>query len=70
MDIVKRIKKRGEKMLFLCVLDTSKSAIVFYERHGFKFHSKITLDVLFLKEELKGMNKIMKELNEERIVAT
>lgn len=62
-DIIKKTEARGKKNLFLCVIDTNETAIAFYEKLGFKFHSKTTLDIPFFKEELKGMNRMVKVLN-------
>jgi ribosomal protein S18 acetylase RimI-like enzyme len=61
-EIIKRVERRGKSNLFLCVIDTNVSAIAFYEKIDFAFHSKTTLDVLHFKEELKGMNRMVKEL--------
>nr|WP_299073646.1 GNAT family N-acetyltransferase [uncultured Allomuricauda sp.] len=63
-EISSRIRESGKKNLFLCVIDTNKSAIAFYEKLGFEFHSKTTLDVPYFKEELKGMYRMMKILNQ------
>ena len=62
-DIIQKTKNNGKKSVFLCVIDTNKNAIAFYEKLGFKFHSKTTLDVPYFKEELKGMNRMIKNLN-------
>lgn len=62
-EIIKITKERGKKNLFLCVIDTNKSAIKFYEKMDFKFHSKTRLDVPYFKEELKGMIRMVKVLN-------
>lgn len=63
-EIIKRNEERGKKNLFLSVIDTNKNATAFYEKLGFKFHSKTTLDMPYFKEELKGMNRMIKELNQ------
>jgi diamine N-acetyltransferase len=57
-EIINNVQKCNKKYLFLGVIDTNISAIAFYEKMGFKFHSKIRLDIPFFKEELKGMNKM------------
>ncbi len=62
-DIIQKTKNSGRACVFLCVIDTNESAIAFYEKLGFKFHSKTTLDVPYFKEELKGMNRMIKNLN-------
>jgi len=62
-SILKKTENTGMKSLFLCVIDTNENAIAFYEKLGFKFHSKTMLDVPYFKEELKGMNRMIKYLN-------
>lgn len=62
-DIIKKMEERRKKRLFLCVIDTNINAIAFYEKIGFKFHSKTTLDLPYFKEELKGMHRMVKNLN-------
>lgn len=62
-EIIERTGASGKKTLFLSVIDTNLNAIIFYKRLGFKFHSKTTLDVPYFKEELKGMYRMVKELN-------
>lgn len=64
-EIIKRTAELGKKKLFLYVIDTNINAISFYEKLGFTFHSKTTLDIPYFKEELKGMNKMIKLLSEE-----
>jgi ribosomal protein S18 acetylase RimI-like enzyme len=54
-DIIQQIQKKGKKLFFLCVIDTNKNSIGFYETLGFKFHSKTSLDIPQFREELKGM---------------
>lgn len=44
-EIIKRNEERGKKNLFLSVIDTNINATAFYEKLGFKFHSKTTLDI-------------------------
>lgn len=67
--IIKRTEELCKKNLFLCVIDTNVNAISFYKKLGFEFHSKTTLDIPYFKEELKGMNRMVKELNGEKPVA-
>ena len=62
-SIIKKAENTGMKSLFLCVIDSNEDAIAFYEKLGFKFHSKTILDVPYFKEELKGMNRMIKYLN-------
>ena len=68
-EIIKKIEERGKGNLFLCVIDTNENAIAFYEKLGFKFHSKTTLDVPYFKDELKGMKRMVKELSGKKPVA-
>lgn len=60
--IIERTKERKKKILFLCVIDSNTSAISFYKKLGFTFHSKTRLDVPYFKEELKGMHRMFIEL--------
>ena len=61
-EIIKRCTADGIKNLFLAVIDTNLAAITFYEKLGFEYHSKTTLDIPYFKEELKGMHRMVKEL--------
>ncbi len=56
--IIEIIKQKGKMLFFLCVIDENKSAIAFYEKLGFEFHSKTRLDVPNFREELRGMNRM------------
>jgi ribosomal protein S18 acetylase RimI-like enzyme len=51
-DIAKDFKR---EILWLAVIDTNLEGISFYEKSGFKFHSKTILEYPKFKEELKGM---------------
>lgn len=62
MDILLQQKKQ---IFFLGVLDRNENAILFYEKLGFKFHSKIRLEYYYFKEELKGLNLMYLDLNSE-----
>ena len=68
-EILKKAKEFGKKILFLCVLDTNKDAITFYEKLGFKFHSKTILDIPYFKDELKDMNRMYMELKSKKPVS-
>lgn len=61
-QVIQKARDYGSKILFLCVLDTNTSAIAIYEKAGFQYHSKIHLEHLFLKDELRGMNRMYMEL--------
>ena len=55
-QFIKIVRSKEKKVLFLYVIDQNSAAIRFYEKTGFKYHSKTVLDVPFFKEELRGMN--------------
>lgn len=57
-NIIEIMRAIGKKVFFLCVIDTNISAIKFYEKVGFQYHSKTRLEVPFFKEELKGMHRM------------
>lgn len=59
---IEKIQKHRKQHLFLCVIDTNINAIAFYEKLGFKFHSKTRLEDPYFKPELKGMNRMYLEL--------
>ena len=61
--IVKSLKKKGILTLFLCVIDTNTNAIAFYKKLGFIVHSTTRLNLPYFKEELKGMYRMMLEIN-------
>ena len=63
LDIAFDIATSNKKEIFwLSVIDTNREAISFYEKAGFKFHSKTRLDYPKFKEELKGMWRMYFEL--------
>lgn len=51
-----------KEIFWLSVIDTNREAISFYEKAGFKFHSKTKLDYPKFKEDLKGMWRMYFEL--------
>ena len=56
LDVAFNIANNNSKEIcWLSVIDTNSKAISFYEKAGFKFHSKTRLDYPKFKEELKGM---------------
>ena len=59
-DVAKDFKR---EILWLAVIDTNPEAISFYEKSGFKFHSKTRLDYPKFKEELKAMWRMYIEVN-------
>jgi len=62
-EIIKKVKQKSKMLFFLCVIDTNKSAIAFYEKLGFKLHSKTRLEIPDFREELKGMNRMYLKLD-------
>jgi ribosomal protein S18 acetylase RimI-like enzyme len=63
LDVAFDIANNNKKeILWLSVIDTNQEAISFYEKAGFKFHSKTQLDYPKFKEELKGMWRMYFEL--------
>jgi len=57
--IISNVREKGKRILFLCVIDTNESAIAFYEKLGFEFHSTTRIDAPHFKEELRGMNRMV-----------
>lgn len=57
-DLIDILLERGEKDLFLCVLDTNQAAISFYEKLGFTFHGKMRLKYTDFREHLKGLHRM------------
>ena len=63
LDLALDIAANNKKDIFwLSVIDTNQEAISFYEKAGFKFHSKTRLYYPKFKEELKGMWRMYFEL--------
>lgn len=62
-EIIKSLKKQGIKTLFLSVIDSNTNAITFYEKQGFAWHSNIRFDLPYFKEELKGMHRMVIDIN-------
>jgi len=58
-EIIQQMKNIDKKAFFLCVIDTNVAAIKFYEKLGFRYHSKTRLEVPLFKEELKGMHRMI-----------
>lgn len=61
-EIIKNVKQKGKMLFFLCVIDTNKNAIAFYQKLGFEFHSKTRLEVPNFRAELRGMNRMCLKL--------
>lgn len=57
-------KKNNKEIFWLSVIDTNLEAISFYEKIGFRFHSKTQLDYPKFKQELKGMWRMYVEINQ------
>ena len=63
LDVAFDAAKYHKKEIFwLSVIDTNEEAISFYEKAGFKFHSKTRLDYPKFKDDLKGMWRMYFEL--------
>ena len=59
-NIARNTKK---EMLWLAVIDTNLEAISFYQKAGFKFHSKTVVGYPKFKKELEGMWRMYFEVN-------
>jgi ribosomal protein S18 acetylase RimI-like enzyme len=57
-----------KEICWLTVIDTNREAISFYEKTGFRFHSKTHLDYPKFKEELKGMWRMYFEFTGTKII--
>ena len=69
LDVAFDIANSNKKEIFwLSVIDTNREAISFYEKAGFKFHSKTRLNYPKFKEELKGMWRMYFELTGRKTV--
>ena len=69
LDVAFNIASSNKKeILWLTVIDTNREAISFYEKAGFRFHSKTHLDYPKFKEELKGMWRMYFELTGTKIM--
>ncbi len=60
LDIARSFEK---EVVWLAVIDTNFEAISFYEKAGFRFHSKTALVYPKFREELKGMWRMYFEVN-------
>lgn len=60
-EIIDKVRDQGKQHFFLCVIDTNLSAIAFYKKVGFQFHSKMRLDLPYFKDELRGMDRMYME---------
>ncbi len=52
----------NKEIFWLGVIDTNAGAIAFYEKAGFKYHSKTRVEYPKFKEELKGMWRMYVDL--------
>lgn len=55
-QFIEIVRSKEKNILFLYVIDQNSPAIRFYEKTGFKYHSKTVLDIPFFKDELRGIN--------------
>lgn len=62
-EIIKSLKKKGIKTLFISVVDSNTNAITFYKKQGFTWHSNTRFDLPYFKEELKGMHRMVLNIN-------
>ena len=63
LDVAFDIAKINTKEIcWLSVIDTNLEAISFYEKAGFKFHSRTLLNYPKFREELKGMWRMYLEI--------
>ena len=63
LDVAFDVAKSNHTEIFwLSVIDRNPEAISFYEKAGFKFHSKIRVDYPKFREELKGMWRMYLEV--------
>ncbi|NRB52874.1 MAG: GNAT family N-acetyltransferase [Saprospiraceae bacterium] len=60
--LIQQAKMKDKAIFFLCVIDTNTAAMAFYEKLGFEFHSKTTLEAPLFKEDLKGMHRMYRRL--------
>jgi diamine N-acetyltransferase len=68
LDVAFDIAGSAKKEIFwLSVIDTNIEAISFYEKAGFKFHSKTELSYPKFKEELRGMWRMYFEMPKQKI---
>lgn len=58
-NTINSVREKGKKLLFLCVIDTNETAIAFYEKLGFKFHSTTRIEAPYFKDELRGMHRMV-----------
>ncbi len=57
----------GKRFLHLCVLDTNYPSIAFYKKTGFTFYSKCRLDLPCFKDEFRGMDRMILDLDQAEI---
>ncbi len=63
LNLAFEIAERNKKEIFwLGVIDTNGGAIAFYEKAGFKHHSKTQIEYPKFKKELKGMCRMYIDL--------
>lgn len=62
---IRRAKQLGKKKVYLKVMNSSKKAINFYEKHGFRYFSKYDLDFETMKDEFRQINTMKLDLSDE-----
>lgn len=60
--VIQYVRTKGKPLLFLCVIESNTNAIGFYKKLGFKFHSKIQIDVPYFREDLKILDRMFLKL--------
>jgi GNAT superfamily N-acetyltransferase len=62
--LIEKISKEKRTNLIVEVLDTNLNGISFYEKLGFKFHSKTVVKAPHFKQELNGLNRMVLKLSD------
>jgi GNAT superfamily N-acetyltransferase len=57
-----KVKENGNSIIWLKAMDTQKQALRFYEKQGYNYGSKTSLDFQLLHEKLRGMHTMYKLL--------
>ncbi len=68
-QIIINVLKKREKF-FIYMIDTNKNAIAFYEKLGFKFHSKTRLEVPNFREEQEPNTPNFEAIDPEQVSHT
>lgn len=60
--VINKVKDNHKGYLFLDVMDSNKCAIAFYKKFSFKLHDTTVFNAPYFKEELKGMQIMIKKI--------